>query len=94
MPQRLIDRIRNTIRTGNYDMTHHAHEEMAEDELTISDIESAVLNGQIVKIEKKDPRGTRYIVNGIGTDMSTPVGVVGRFKETGIFLIITVYKII
>ena len=35
MPRRIIDKIRNAIRTGNYDMTHHAVEEMAEDKLGI-----------------------------------------------------------
>jgi len=51
VPRRAIDKIRDAIRTGNYDMTFHAVEEMAEDKLGIFD------------------------------------------KETGIFLIITVYAI-
>lgn len=90
---RIIDRIRNAIRSGNYDMTHHAVEEMAEDNLGILDIESAILSGQITKIERDDPRGTKHIIEGIGIEQFTSVGVVGRFKETGIFLIITVYEI-
>lgn len=44
MPRRVIDRIRDAIRTGNYDLTCHAVEEMAEDEFGIYDIESAILN--------------------------------------------------
>lgn len=44
--------------------------------------------------EKDDPRGTKYIIEGRGLDKVTLIGVVGRFKETGVFLIITVYKII
>ncbi|MBT9166589.1 MAG: hypothetical protein DDT25_01280 [Chloroflexi bacterium] len=74
-------------------MTHHAVEEMAEDNLGIFDVEAAILNGQITKVERGDLRGPRYIIEGAGIDQSTPVGVVGRFKETGIFLIITVYEI-
>jgi len=66
---------------------------MADDKLGISDVESAVLTGKIARKEKNDPRGTKYVIKGIGTDQSTPIGVVGRFKETGVFLIITVYKI-
>lgn len=93
MWRRIIDKIRNAIRTGNYDMTHHASEEMAEDKLGIFDIESAVLSGKIAKIERDDPRGVKYVIDGVGTDQSTPIGIVGRFKETGVFLIITVYKI-
>jgi len=93
MPRRIIDRIRSAIKDANYDMTYHAVEEMAEDELGIADVESAVLSGKIVKREEKDPRGTKYVIEGIGTDGYTSIGVVGRFKETDIFLIITVYEI-
>ncbi|MDI6759401.1 MAG: DUF4258 domain-containing protein [Candidatus Brocadiaceae bacterium] len=74
-------------------MTYHAAEEMAEDGLGILDVESAILNGKVIKREKGDPRGIKYVVKGIGASQITPIGVVGRFKETGIFLIITVYKI-
>lgn len=93
MPRRIIDKIRNAIRTGNYDMTYHAVEEMAEDNLGIFDVESAVLSGKIIKREKHDPRGIKYVIKGVGSDQSTPIWVVGRFKETGAFLVITVYVI-
>ena len=93
MPQRIIDKICNVIRRGNYDMTHHAVEEMAEDKLGIFDVESAILSGKIIKREKEDPRGVKYLIEGVGSDQSTPTGIVGCFKETGIFLIITVYAI-
>jgi hypothetical protein len=94
MPRRVIDRIRDAIRTDNYDMTHHAIEEMAEDNLGIYDIESAILTGQIKRIEEEDPRGTKYVTEGMGIDKSKLIGVVGRFRETGIYLIITVYEIV
>ncbi|MBW4541979.1 MAG: DUF4258 domain-containing protein [Myxacorys chilensis ATA2-1-KO14] len=35
------------------------------DFLTILDIEEAVLNGQIIRVEKDDPRGTKYVVGGL-----------------------------
>lgn len=66
---------------------------MAEDYLGIIDVEMAILNGRIVRTEKDDPRGAKYVIEGIGTDHSTKIGTVGRFKETGIFLIVTVYQI-
>jgi hypothetical protein len=43
MPRRIIDKIRDSIRTNNYDLTYHAIEEMADDELDTFDIESAIL---------------------------------------------------
>ena len=93
MPKRIIERICDAIRNENYDMTHHSVEEMAEDFLTVNDIEHAILNGEINTTIKDDPRGNRFIINGVGKDKVIPIGIVGRFKETGVFLIITVYKI-
>jgi Domain of unknown function (DUF4258) len=88
-----IDRIREKIRLRQYDMSSHAMEEMAEDFLTILDVEEAVLCGQVVRVEKDDPRGTKYILEGTALDQQTPVGIVGRFASSGRYLIITVYEV-
>ena len=88
MSRRILDRIRRAIRNALYDMTLHAVEEMAEDQLDFVDVETAVLNGRLMKTEKDDPRGVRYAVHGTGADGKTPVGTVGRFTETGRYLII------
>jgi hypothetical protein len=93
VPRHLIEKIRDAIRKGNYDMTFHAIEEMADDKLNIADVESAILNGKIVKNQKDDPRGIKYVVNGYDYNNSTSIGVAGRFKETGVFLVLTVYAI-
>ena len=74
-------------------MTVHAMEEMAEDHLDIIDIEHSILNGRVTKVEKGDPRGTKYVVEGQAVNEQTPVGIVGRFTTTGRYLIITVYEI-
>jgi Domain of unknown function (DUF4258) len=74
-------------------MAAHAMEEMAEDFLTILDVEEAVLSGQVIRVEKEDPRGTKYIIVGTALDQQTPVGVVGRFASSGRYLIITVYEV-
>ena len=93
MPRNDIDRIREKIRLRQYDMSAHAMEEMAEDLLTILDVEEAVLRGQIIRVERDDPRGTKYVVVGTALDQQTPVGVVGRFASSGRYLIITVYEV-
>ncbi|MCC5663491.1 DUF4258 domain-containing protein [Nostoc sp. CHAB 5784] len=93
MPRSDIDRIREKIRLRQYDMSAHAMEEMAEDMLTILDVEEAVLRGQVIRVEKDDPRGTKYIVVGTALDQQTPVGIVGRFASNGRYLIITVYEV-
>ncbi len=93
MSKRILTRIRAAIRNGTYDMTMHASEEMAEDALDIVDVESSILNGRLVKSEKDDPRGTRHIVHGAGPDRKAQIGTVGRFTETGRYLLITVYRV-
>jgi len=93
MPRRIIERIRDAIRTAAYDMTSHAVEEMAEDSLDFTDIEAAILNGKLIKTEKDDPRGTKYTIHGIAIDKEIPVGTAGRFTGTGRYLIITVYEV-
>ena len=74
-------------------MTVHAMEEMAEDDLDVFDIEEAILNGRIVRRNKRDPRGPKYTIQGLAMDGVTLVGVVGRFHGTDRFLIITVYDV-
>jgi hypothetical protein len=74
-------------------MIVHAMEEMAEDNLDILDVEHGILSGQVARMEKGDPRGTKYVVEGLAVDEQTPVEIVGRFTANGRYLIITVYEI-
>lgn len=93
MPPKDIDRIRKKIRLRLYDLSAHAMEEMAEDLLTILDVEKAIFSGRVARVEKDDPRGTKYVVVGTACDQRTPVGLVGRFTSSGRYLIITVYEV-
>lgn len=74
-------------------MTVHAMEEMAEDNLDILDIEQAILTGSVVRRESRDPRGSKYIIEGIAIDGLTQVGIVGRFTDNSRYLILTVYEV-
>jgi Domain of unknown function (DUF4258) len=74
-------------------MTVHAMEEMAEDKLDILDIEQAILTGKVVRRQKDNPRGTKYVVEGFANDNTTLVGVVGRFLSEERYLIITIYEV-
>ncbi|MBI1930145.1 DUF4258 domain-containing protein [Candidatus Poribacteria bacterium] len=93
MRQRVREKIRECIRNGKYEMTYHASDEMAEDKLRVVDIETSILTGQITKIEKGDPRGSKYTIEGFATYHKTRVGTVGRFTVTGKYRIITTYEI-
>jgi len=75
-------------------MTVHAMEEMAEDNLDICDVEHAILSGKVVRTQRDDPRGTKYVVEGPSADQQSTVGVVGRFTSSSRYLVITIYVIV
>ena len=79
--QRVLDR--------DYFMSSHAEEEMLDDNLERTDVESAVLKGRIEKKFTHDSRGTRYRVEGPSLD-GRLIHVVCRFRESASLIIITV----
>jgi len=93
MPGQKLERIRALVRLGRYEITDHAWEEMADDDMLLVDVETAILSGEIVREDKGDPRGTIYVLQGVGTDRQTEIGVVARYNERRNLLVITAYKI-
>jgi len=93
MYERILKQMRERIRTRQYVMTFHAEEEMADDNLSIFDIERVVLTGQIIERQKDDnTKEWKYIVEG-ETIASGIAVVIGKVSITGKLVIITVYKI-
>jgi hypothetical protein len=86
-----IERIRAKVLLRDYYLSSHAEEEMADDGFERSDVENAILNGVVDKKLTRDPRGTRYRVEGPAND-GRLVHTVCRFCETGPLIIITVYE--
>jgi len=74
-------------------MTTHANDEMVDDDLDILDIEHSIFVGQFSKIEKADPRGTKYTIRGISKSGAVQIETVGRFTTSGLYRIITTYAI-
>ncbi|MFH0925168.1 MAG: DUF4258 domain-containing protein [bacterium] len=54
-----MSRIKEKVRNRQYIMTFHAEEEMADDNLSIFDIEGAILAGQIFE-RQKDPTSAEW----------------------------------
>lgn len=91
MYERLLNRMREKIRTRQYVMTVHAAEEMDEDELSIFDVERCILTGEIIDKEKDhETNEWKYLVKG---QSLTGHGVVTvtKLAPTGKLVIITVY---
>ncbi|HLC28870.1 MAG TPA: hypothetical protein VJL07_05430 [Dehalococcoidia bacterium] len=55
----MLRQIQNTVRSGAYDLTFHASEELAEDALDILDLETALLGGEVIPELLTWPRANR-----------------------------------
>ena len=92
MYDRLLKRMRELVRARQYIMSLHAEDEMEADGLTIYDVESVILTGQIVE-RQKDRASTewKYLVSGQSlTDEVVLVAV--KFSPTGKLVFITVFR--
>ena len=92
MSRRMLDRIREAIRHGDYDITAHACAEMAEDGHDLIDVETSILRGNMERTETGDLPETSYDILGMAADTMTALTTVGRFTAIGHYLIITVYE--
>jgi len=62
---RIVDRLRAKIRAGRYLIPFHAANEMDDDELSIFDVESIILTGQIVERQRDaETRRPQYVLRG------------------------------
>jgi hypothetical protein len=90
--QRILRQFKDCIREKNYVVTLHAEEEMDEDELSIFDMERAILTGNIIERQKdREIKGWKYLIRGQIIDGSKIV-VVGKLSPTGKMVIITVFR--
>ena len=86
----VLQRIRQRIRERDYYLSSHAEDEMAEDGFEREDVEHAILRGFVEKKMTRDPRGTRYRIEGPAVD-GRFMQVLCRFRQIGALIIITVY---
>ena len=75
-----LEELRRAVREGRYELTLHAIDEAANDDLHVVDLESAVLTGSLLRTEDDSACGPKYVIEGMAADLSTPVGVVSRFQ--------------
>ncbi|MDW8325426.1 MAG: DUF4258 domain-containing protein [Anaerolineales bacterium] len=84
--------MRERIRARQYVMTLHAEEEMDNDGLTIYDVESVILTGEIIEQQRdRKSRERKYLVRGQTIDGEHTAVVVSKFGPTGKLVILTVY---
>ena len=91
MFERILSRMREKVRALQYVMTIHAEEEMDADDLSIFDVEQAILTGQIIERQKETETGEwKYLIKGHSVEDGDVV-VVSKLSAPGILIIITVY---
>jgi len=91
MAQVSIAQLRHLIRTLSYLVSTHAADELEDDNLSILDLESIVLTGQIVERQRdRNTRETKYVVRGSCLEGSLGEVVV-KVGQSGKLIVITVY---
>lgn len=92
MYERVLRQMRDKVRTRQYVMTLHAEEEMNDDDLTIFDVERAILTGRIFERQQDHVSGEwKYLVAGRSV-REDDVAVMAKISVTEKLVIITVYR--
>ena len=80
------------MRARNYLVTLHADEELADEGLSILDVERAILDGRVIERQKdSEIEEWKYLVTGPSRNEET-ITVVAKFGPTGRMILITVFS--
>lgn len=85
-----IETIRKAILSDQYEISQHAERERRNDNLSIADLENAILTGEIIEQYPEDPRGSSFLVLGYAMD-GRPVHIVVGILPQNWMRFITVY---
>lgn len=92
MFDQILHRLREKIRFRQYIVTLHADEEMDNDDLTIFDVETAILTGKIHERQKdKDTGDWKYRIVGKSIDHRS-ITVIAKISTTEKLVVITTYQ--
>src|SRR5437870_1098754 len=87
-----IRAIRQKVVDRAYYLSSHPEDEMWDDGFERMDIENAILKGRIEKRMTRDPRGTRYRIEGPALD-GRVMHLVCRLAEDANLVIVTLYAL-
>ncbi len=84
--------MRDRVRNREYLITSHAYEELLDDDLTVFDLEHAILDGEIIERQRDtDTNETKYVLRGATLDDGFII-VVAKLPITRRLVIITVFR--
>ncbi len=84
-----IIEIREKFLKDEFETSFHAEKERYAEEISLSDIENVILNGEILEKYLDDPRGPSCLV--LGFSSNRPIHIVCGYTATQWVRIITVY---
>ncbi|VVB85239.1 Uncharacterised protein [uncultured archaeon] len=84
-----IEEIKEKIRHEEYEISFHAEKERYAEDITISDLETAISNGRILEDYLDDPRGQSCLILGYSQDR--PIHIVCGYTSINWIRVITVY---
>ena len=84
-----IEEIKEQVRRDKYEISFHAEKERYAEDITISDLETAICNGEILEDYPDDPRGLSCLV--LGYSQSQPIHIVCGHTPIKWIRVITVY---
>ena len=91
MYPRILQQIQALVRQGEYLLSNHAENELDDDGFSDEDLETAILNGKIVKRERDNIGRPKYVIEGTAVDGRGLTAVVQRFQTRQIIVILTAY---
>lgn len=89
-PAEIVNRLREQVASGSFRLTQHAHQEMAEEDLSLEEVLEAVNSGDILEHDPQHRRGSCCLLNGT-TAASRPLHIVCTMARP-VLIIITDYE--
>jgi hypothetical protein len=84
-----LQTIQEQVRQGEYEISVHAEKERYAEDISLSDIETTILNGEILEDYPDDLRGESCLI--LGHAEGRPIHVVCGYTSTRSIRVITVY---
>ena len=84
-----IEEIKEKIKYDKYEICFHAEKERYAEDITISDLETAISGGEILEDYANDPRGQSCLI--LGYSNNRPIHIVCGYTPIKWVRIITVY---
>lgn len=92
MYPRILAKIRELVERGDYVLSIHAENELANDDLAERDLEAAISNGTIIGRERDQIGRAKYLITGRTQGGRELTAVVQLFQTRRLVVIITAYE--